>query len=1116
METEEKVTASDLQNSCNQKESSKQKRKYNKRKTTKDKNVTSSDKIITDSIKDQTITTHNKNIIQGKENKTPRRKPPIQLKKRGQKTKLLLKSDLYVKIQRHVLKSWRDKHRKNIQRPPALQPKSISATANNSESNSLQRISVHHSVGKLTEINDLNPITNADLSSELFASLPQVASHSGSLSPTEAFLMSFPVVSGGGVSGGKLASSEHTEVQLHSTEGISSQNQGMPLMGNIIYSPREEFPSCRIENRLATHTQVENNTPPRELLNKFNCSFDPVGLPVITSSSITSGITTALPMKSFEGITPFSCAMPPAPSSLFDPLFDFAEKLPPFTFSLTTTTTTLGHDQTQSQNTEQQSEKIGGNRNSLQNTNCNLGNNHFTPISVSGKCNILETNSIPNGPSLTTDTKTVNSWSYNNKKLNLFESVEATLVDQSLFPNNDFSNIVPFTFSLTTKASGEHKSATVSSNSNMAMTTSGMTNNSHSGKGEMFSQSSISVASTVFDGYSSGPFNSFPNTFLPPPPPAVHYANLDKTSTTESSNSEQCPGGFSFQLTSPSKAQPVYTSISNQNSTVHNPFSGTTKPHQRASKSLETKKEKNNRKNPSGGSGVSSEKKTVRSSDIVVGATHKSHVNWMTDSMRDYSTEEQFGVVTSNQSYNTYISLPPPPPPPVVVTTGSSGNIHQGNNGRSMFREDFNQKSDIFFAHPPGDDQRYFWGQPTTVETQRHGDYIPQLLPPAPPTVQMTNAVATENPGTGHCGTLNFSTSPGGSGGAKQESSNGKMAVTNRGGDYQSTGNYFSVSNLVAPNKKNNFNSNGSHVTNNATHNQVSSNNSKWKPPPLPANNWELNYNTKGHHEEMLAPAVGNPVQRSGVSKNYSAEALIGTRNNHSGSQSTAITGDLPKSSNKKHCLPNIFSVHERTNPLAEPLETDQLDFNFNTNNTFSIFPNDFIQSHPPPPLFPPPNLPIRTEVMDMGCSPVAAGSKPQHQSKSGGGLQRKKSQLQFDDGIRMQHQHPNQHQSADSVSHHPVYDITGPPSSYFSGSQGTVPVPHPPNPFLTGPEGYSGSPCKLSHSHPLSVSVPPPLPPLDFNAPPATSGMTTNYSTNYLTNFNLSSICPEINNSIH
>lgn len=808
------------------------------------------------------------------------------------------------------------------------------------------------------DINDLNP------SSDLFASLqvpPQVAS--GSMSPTEAFLMSFPVVSG---SIGKV--NEQVDPLIPVSETMTNS-----VLVNI-FSPREEY-SPIYSNKNNTVTAMNSQPNHYESQQKY----------------IDGG-----------GQFP-SNAMG---HSLMDMHFDGVAA---FTFTLTTGTTTTPTS------TNGQYAAIPE-KNSLQ--AINPVRRSSTNMKVDYPDNYTS--------SLSTDTKTTNSWSYNNKKSSSQTDMNDALVDSQ---QGDNGNPQPFSFSLTSSTGSEPKGITSSAKASLGLVSNGVTM-----------------------GYNA----SF-NSFLAPPP-----AQLGADCSHYGTNA------FSFQLTTSPSIQPAYnTPMAGLGSdlTTANPFAtpvialNTKRVANRAAatgqmKATEpVKREKMAARKSSG-----QEKKNANL------ATNKSHVNWMTDSTKNISTPVDVNVMdnysvlpVSQSAANSYL--------PVVTSAGSGlfGSTHV--NSAVPFRDDFTQKSDIFFAHPAGD-ERFLWNQPPIEmdRSLRHVDFnVPQLLPPPPPPPPQKTDLVALAPSIMPIASLS------------QTEASTKQLLKNRisGSDYQPNGNYFSVSNLVAPNKK---------PPNSMQCSTISANN--WKSTN---GAWDMEYCGQ---QKIVTSSHRSPVS----SKNYTAEALIGH------SPSTYLGSMETLKSNKKSKAANVYSVQNCTAPMVISGDcvdaSEGLDFNcVSSGNPFQFFPNDFIQ---PPAIFPaPPTLPLLPETIPGSVSkkngtPIKGSSKTpgtKRKSHYDGGSGGTGGSFIF--------------QANDPVSHPTNYDLSS-SSSFFSTPQHPPPPPH----FLMNS-------CSDSFNFSDNCKITQPFvapPPIEFNAPLSSSG-SSNYSTNYLPNFNLSSICPEINN---
>lgn len=857
---------------------------------------------------------------------------PTRLHRKVAKTKVLLKSRLYKKIKRHVLEAYRKKNLNFKRKKIAARRKD--ANEIDKELASITSKVEQEPIRKPDYEDDLIPtnIENADLSSDLFVSLPQVPSNFGSMSPTEAFLMSFPVVSGSLVSVGKGSSSDQVEASLAASEPIT-------LSGNI-FSSKDYYPpatgkgvsSCDLET--PKYRPVYTNHS--EILSMSNSHENPE----TQKPAPNTTQPLLLPQqKCFEGITPNTSNV-----TLLDTHSDVAEKHAPFTFSLTTST-------------------------------------------VNGS------------------------------------QIESPSVHDKRRPSKAPTTII---------------------------------NNHYMSPMVVFNTSATPVPTPpIFDGFNPSSFNSFPNSFLGPTPPALP------------TDCQYGTNAFSFQLTSSnsSSQQPA-----NQLPSSSSPAKRTSRPTEPSQR-----REKTTRKNHTS---VGDKKKEALPPPVI--ASHnKSHVNWMTDSTRNYNSDapqQHYPVASMNQTCNSYVPLPPPTTAP---STEVPVNVFRG--------DDFNQKSDIFFAHPAGE-QRFMWNQPMEVAAEklhRHTDFnIPPLLPPPPPPT-----AAVVGPAGGPLLPNQ------GSFGMKQTPSQLSKQNSSVGDQYQPNGNYFSVSNLVGSNKKT------THVGSTPDNNNSSS--IKWK-----ASSWEMDFNQA--HQSMSINI--HSAVASTTSKSYSAEALIGSHQSYTAAGSPV--GEPYKSSNKRQIM---FSIQDCLNPAVsggENADSEAHEYNFNHTNvappppssqfghdrgnepkinhqseqasSFPIFSNDFMQ----PPLFPPPTLPRLSQPSSgmKGCSKSALNRVGEEEVK-------RKSQYESGSGTSM---------IVPSNDQQSNYELT----SYFSTAAPSHahPPPPPPPSFLinSDPFNYSDT-CKLPQPYVAA-------PPLDFNV---TSGPANNFSANYLPNFNLSSICPEINNPV-
>lgn len=933
---------------------------------------------------------------------------PIRILRKGKKTQVVFKKQIYKKIKSHILDKYRKtqtKFRRKRLLHKRQSQRSKSGKTNINIPDKPEEVTVKHQPVTATTFEGItdtepNPTSNSDLSTDLFVSIPEVASNSESLSPTEAFLMNFPVVSAG-----KLA---EQEAPVQDNPSVKSKSNTKPQSAEQISTRLTEIP--------------------------------------FESPSMSTGIRGLPPLKVFDGITPFLSTLP-----LLDITFEVPDK-PPFSFSLTTSTTTT----TSSLNLHPVEQRPDHNVITQA-----IPNNYAINEPVQ--------HTIPHEGStlLSTDTKTTNSWSYQTKKdrtgVKIPEEKQPTSISCDL-PLRDFTSGAPsFTFSLT-KSTNTAVPSKVNSHQQMSC---GLFNANlvHSTGNTMTPISSTN--NMIFDNYSAPPpFNAFsssilngPTTVLPPP------------------DCQYSTNSFSFQLTSASTAEPTYTPVvySAPAAVPLNQFmsapqvssggGGSKRSNNKPIIETNSKRDKNNhRRNVvQSNASVGLEKKKPQSNQA------KAHVNWMTDSSRNY-TNDVHNQYNHHQppcsSSSSYVSA-------VTPAAVSSTPLFQGPTSVFRGNEEYNQKADIFFAHPPDEHRSYLWHTPEFN--------VPQLLsappvfqseapifPPPPPVQDTPSAVVVHH---------------------NKPTATQKSMHTNGADQYPSTnGNYFSVSHLVG---------------NPSTGHKYPNNPPPANGPP-PANvttpgkwnksSWELESGNKNNHSGQI------PVKSHTGSKKYSAEALIGNNQlNYGDYNYNAIVPPVYTT--------RIESSHHPPIPTMQEPST----------NPYPFFGNEFMQ---PPPLFPPAPtaLPLQSESNgNIGNKPSATLKlHPSPPSIMGGGKSSGQGHKR-----RHHHQYENNGSSVSAMilpsnnlqnlssgggggQHQPNYEL-GCSSSYLGGpSQPHHPPPPPPS-FLINPDSfnYAAENCKLpataSHSTAHEINVTP-----------------SNFSSSYVANFNMSSICPEINNSIH
>lgn len=918
------------------------KRKYTKRKT-KDIPITSSNATAEVETK----------LVPQPHRESVKRVNVTCLKTRSHvREKLVIRRRLYVKIKKQILDAYKRRHRKVRRKVKPQKDKENVAPNQNGHAHEDKNTPMETLPKQTTafeEINELNPI-NSDLSSDLFVALPQVASNSGSLSPTEAFLMNFPVVSGTLVSSGK---------------GIEHADSQSPAVVSEPNPPRAQ-PIGYSSNELAKgNSRVEK-------------------CPDVISGSFSSAMAG-------------------------DPHYDLMNRQPTFTFSLTAM---ISHSQ--------EKDKLMTSSCPTVATTTQSESDFYRPV------NLTET--TVTGSSLSTDTKTTNSWSYNNrKKINVLEGPEA----QTYSVQQHFMNSTPFTFSLTKASNSEPTNTTDQMNCN-----------------GIFNAVPPQVTNcSLFDGYNASSFNTYSNSFL-------------GASSVLPTDCQYSTNAFSFQLTSSSSSQPTYTSMPSSQNALYLPAvsSATRKsykpsdPSGRKEKPIRKSNAQDSTKRKSGQIGLG----MIQDNSPIT----KSHVNWMTDPPDDLNLYSG-PAMSVNQPCSSQF-----PPPPVPHTLSST-------TPRILRGDDYNQKSDIFFAHPLGE-ERFLW---ENDRTPRHSELnAPSLLPTAPP------------PTFGHTDTLLFANQPTSSAVLKPSHSN------NISDQYQPNGNDFSVSNLVGSSKK----------VSNSKHSTLSdSNTHKWK--GTRTTNWDAPCHKNA---QSLTPKPAS-------SNSYSAEALI--RSHQSSCAGTSLNEPYKTTTFKQ----NSYYLQDSMNTATGGDGSDLVEYNYNLQSTSStqigglsraennsklttqslvqepypFYHNDFIQ----PSLFPTPSLPLLPEP--------AHGIKS-NSSKIGSISGSKRKPMMGEDGTESQIILPPNSTPMGLPPPLPPgtqtnYDMSNSSTFFPSGTSHSQPPP-----FLINPEPFNyHDNCKLPQ--PFVAA-----PPLDFNVTPA--GPSSNFTTNYLTNFHLSSICPEINHSIN
>lgn len=155
----------------------------------------------------------------------------IRIKGIGSGRKIILKKGLYKTIRKQILNSnWKWMRRRSLKqrRPETIAQTAIPETEKN------PRFVDEPKQLELTEMLP-NPLSNSDLSNDIFAFQVPAGTNNGSLSPTEAFLLSFPVVTPS-VGGGKNSDNASKE-ELRLNEPMNTNHLNL----DNFFNPKDDF-----------------------------------------------------------------------------------------------------------------------------------------------------------------------------------------------------------------------------------------------------------------------------------------------------------------------------------------------------------------------------------------------------------------------------------------------------------------------------------------------------------------------------------------------------------------------------------------------------------------------------------------------------------------------------------------------------------------------------------------------------------------------------------------------------------------------------------------------------------------------------------------------------------
>lgn len=763
-----------------------------------------------------------------------------------------------------------------------------------------------------------------------------------------------------------------------------------------------------------------------------------------------------------------------------------------------------------------------------------------TTTEFPAKIQFHNTESLIAKPSLTTTTRTTDS-SMNKPK----NSPQTNSINCDFWINaqtGDQNNATQFTFSLTktTPTASEAKTPKASSNIFTYPTSS------------CSAVATTTTTSAMFDNYNSySPFPFVSNTFLPPPTTSNLVGGCDP--------SVVAPNQFSFALTSTDSDK------SNKSNNNHlnalNPFSidatlqqpkAAAKPYSgnfypmdnsnnaTSNQAAQKRPDKVNRATVKTGDPIK-EKQTPlngKNADERI-ETNKYQVNWMAKSGNGTQSQQvnpQIEFKSNNTmnmppiefTVNTH-NLPYIAPPPSILPKNSN-------------RFDFAQKSDIFFAHPPGEDN-FLWNKPASNCQQLEPPLIlppPKPPPPPPPTsfgaplaLPLMNAACVASASS--------------KGGEKKTTASAPQQA-----QYSNMGhnnNFFSVSHLVDPNSNNKRSPKTKQQPQNAQ---------KWKNVQKPA---EMEFRKGKQQQQQQQQIPTNSYETmSSCSKIYSAEALIGGHNSDPVRMNTVQVRpkkDLFCGQQNHHPPSNMLLEGYGTLNQGAAEHTDFYDYSmglhlpaantsdknhqhqsnpYQDTNSFYFPPpksnlldlaanttTDYVQ----PPIFPPP---VPLAVAPSSDAIVHKQSSCKMQSVSQHKVFKKSPvKANVEQNVSLQDYYSA---ASNARMHHNNY--TNYDSNYFAP---------PPPPSLSINASAMG---QNTLAHPSAAAPPPPLshpnhhppPPhhhtlpsfnyadnfrssqnysmVDYNnsvtATVATAPIGATVHSNSLTNFNLSSICPEIN----
>lgn len=1014
----------------------------------------------------------------------------ISVKVTGRSRKILLKKTLYAQITKRILKTEqikRDKekairNRKKSRLKFKLRKLSFSLPSSDllhneepSKAPSLGLIleNKEESTVKGLDLNEIlpNPLSNQDLSNELFESLqvPAGVGSSGTLSPTVAFLMSFPVVS---TSAGKIPEQHE--------ERLPKDNEIEELQ---LFNPKEDFstvlPSMgKSDRNLINFTDQKDigNSPETQNSNKN------LVLPEFSESSscavYNNSSMCAKPVSQLS--TNYNA------SSLFADSNLICLDKTPFTFCLTSTANS-------------------------KNITSNLNNSHSNQNSgvISEPCH------------LNTTTKTTTS--YGSRHISSQPPNLSNDNNSSYFSCDFFGNSVPsstampeFTFSLS-------KTTTTSSSNSTVPTLINPQSNylpNYSSQQNLFGFNSIvTTSNSLADSEAFTPFSFTSSSFIHPPPPPCISSHI---STAANSNSGT---NFTFSLSTSGAAKKPKNEPKDNYLNALNPFSiESTLSTGRSTMSagthhepilnygnygkdihnypaceniipnnatLKTLDEKNKTKNDGGKMKNKSVGKNQPIEKRDSGQENKKYqVNWMATSQNNNSSQQlpsDFGHVLPFPDF-CQNNMPPPapfnyvPPPPMVPQKANHNNQYE-----------LAKKSDIFFAHPPEDN--FTWspsksstfGQSKTVPVTNN--FMPPPLLTAPPP---TPPIVTQNPSQK---IIN-----------KIEKKSVIQPNLNQG-----YGSCFSVSNLVESNK-------GSKSQRNGGGKLGSQAAQKWKSPKQESQEFKKNAKNPTNYEVLSSQSYTNV---------YSAEALIsGGPGFHN--LPKIRTDDFPE---KVHSNSNYNQNQPITSQYNLPLEypnsnlpsmqpeAEYYDYSLNHHPNQKLEPKHsshhlFMPSEPSNSIYFPPKS--GSSMMDYQPSsndyvqPIAPPADMLNQNH-GKDVNRQLSKskkpekaLEFYNGppIRSIHHQFNSYEP--SFNAQPINQGPSTPTNLFSPHLNCLELETPLQPLqhfnytnnYKNHQGFGNNGVEVNNG---------------MNSGQTT---TTNYSGNSLTNFNLSSICPEINNS--